>query len=94
MLCHHYSCLFDTGSIYVALAVLELTVHVDQAGLELIEVCLLCLKSAGIKGVCHYVLLVSFALNGLKLKTNKASLLLQGTGLTLWFLTLWSTAPE
>lgn len=46
------ACLFDTGSIYIAFAVVEFTVHEDQAGLELIEVCLLCLRSAGIKGVC------------------------------------------
>jgi hypothetical protein len=45
--------LLETGSHYVALVDLELTI-VDQAGLELTEIHLLCLQSSGIKTMSHH----------------------------------------
>ena len=50
-----FTLLFETGSHYVALIVLELRTHyVDQAGLELIEICLPLPSNAGIKGVSYH----------------------------------------
>jgi hypothetical protein len=43
----------ETGFLCIALAVLELTHSVDQAGLELRNPACLCLPSAGTKGVHH-----------------------------------------
>jgi hypothetical protein len=42
----------ETPSFYGDLAILELDVNVDQAGLELVAICLACLNlpGAGIKG--------------------------------------------
>ena len=47
-----YPLLCETGSHFVALAGLELTMYIVQAALELTEI-FLCLLNAGIKGVCH-----------------------------------------
>jgi hypothetical protein len=51
--CVHIFRFFETGFLYIALAVLELN-FVDQAGLELRNPACLCLPSAGIKGVRHH----------------------------------------
>ena len=49
-----FVCFYETGSHYVGLAVLELTMQTRLASNSLRSACL-CLPSAGIKDVCHCV---------------------------------------
>ena len=60
-------CCYSSQGFSVALEpVIELAL-VDQAGLELTEICCLCLPNAGIKGVRHHYLPVFLSLPPLRL---------------------------
>ena len=53
LFCFVFVLFFESGFLCVALAVLELTLKTRLASNS--DIHLLCLPSAGIKGVCHYL---------------------------------------
>jgi hypothetical protein len=48
--------------LYIALAILELPVYVDQSGTKLGKILFLCLPKSGIKGICYHAWLSFFFL--------------------------------